>query len=322
MSGLRGGWKGGYRAISADGCNFKKIAHRSIPVGAMGRVMHFFYLDETGCNGADLNTSQEPVFVLGGISVKDQGWVATTQEMERVVGSYFGPAGIPPNFELHAHQLLSPNGEGPFAGHDREVRSQFALDLLDIIIDRSHQIHYIAIDKNKLATDAVGDEHDKFSTRTPYLLAFDYIITLIESYVKEKLGHTARGITIIDEKPLFDDDVSNITRYRRFEVAKSHRIKWLVEFTYSIDSKKHPMIQLGDLVIYCVKKFLELESGYRDSWPDEAKKFYAKCFDKIHGRVAFKSIVEQGGRHAVKVNKLLQHVQAKPRSRWRSRYGI
>ena len=263
--GVAAGWKGWMGGERFGGCGGKGVAGQlarmvasskksrihEFPLGAMGRVMHFFYLDETGCNGADLNTSQEPIFVLGGISVKDQGWVTTTQEMERVVGSYFGPAGIPPNFELHAHQLLSPNGEGPFAGHDREVRSQFALDLLDIIIDRSHQIHYIAIDKNRLAADAVGDEHEKFSTRTPYILAFDYIITLIESYVKEKLGHTARGITIIDEKQIFDDDVAKITRYRRFEVVKSHRIKWLVEFTYSIDSKKtsnDPAWRFGNLL--------------------------------------------------------------------------
>ena len=31
------------------------------------------YLDETGCNGADLNTGQEAIFVLGGVSVKNQG---------------------------------------------------------------------------------------------------------------------------------------------------------------------------------------------------------------------------------------------------------
>ena len=31
--------------------------------------MHFFYLDETGCNGADLNVVQEPIFVLGPVDI-------------------------------------------------------------------------------------------------------------------------------------------------------------------------------------------------------------------------------------------------------------
>ena len=33
--------------------------------------MHFFYLDETGCTGADLKNHEQPIFVFGGISVSD-----------------------------------------------------------------------------------------------------------------------------------------------------------------------------------------------------------------------------------------------------------
>jgi len=29
--------------------------------------MHFFYVDETGCTGADLNNAEQPIFVIGGI---------------------------------------------------------------------------------------------------------------------------------------------------------------------------------------------------------------------------------------------------------------
>ena len=36
--------------------------------------MHFFYLDETGCTGADLISPEQPIFVLGGISVSDDRW--------------------------------------------------------------------------------------------------------------------------------------------------------------------------------------------------------------------------------------------------------
>ncbi len=35
--------------------------------------MHFYYLDEAGCTGEDLNNSEQPLFVSGGLSVRDEG---------------------------------------------------------------------------------------------------------------------------------------------------------------------------------------------------------------------------------------------------------
>lgn len=284
--------------------------------------MHFFYLDETGCNGADLNAGQEPIFVLGGVSVKDQGWVATTEAFEAIIENYFNPDPVPVNFELHAHELLSPKGEGPFFGHDRAKRSQLAFDLLNLIHDRSHQVHFVALDKNLMAVEATGAEHQVYDARIPYLLGFDYITTLINYHVKERLGHTARGIIILDEKEMFDDELAKIIRYRRFDVAKTRRIKWLVEFSYSIDSEKHPMIQLTDLSIYCIKKFLEMDRGYRDAWPQAAKDFYAQCFVMIYDRVPQKPILDQPGRHAIGVNALLGRVTVRPRRGWKKFYRV
>ena len=282
--------------------------------------MHFFYLDETGCNGADLNPAQEPIFLLGGISVKDQGWVATTEALESVIKQYFEPDPVPQGFELHAHELLSPNGDGPFAGHQRARRNQLAFDLLDLLRERSHQVHLIAIDKIKLRNDADGNEHNIFDARIPYLLGFDYLTTLINKHVKDRLGHTARGIIILDKKPQFEEAVASITRFRRFEVPKTLRIKWLVEFSYSIDSQKHPMIQLSDLVIFCAKKFFELDRGYRPAWTQPAKDFYVQCFDKLYSRVSQKTFVKQDGRNARQGNELLQKVAVKPRRSWKRHY--
>lgn len=284
--------------------------------------MHFFYLDETGCNGADLNPNQDPIFVLGGVSVKDQGWVKTTEKMQDIVDGYFTPGQVPAGFELHAHELLSPTGDGPFAGHDRTRRNQLAFDLLDLLQDRSHHVHYVAIEKRVLDAEGTGHEHNVFNARIPYLLGFDYMTTLINKHVKDRLGHTARGITILDEKDIFDDAIAEITRFRRFGVAKTRRIKWLVEFSYSIDSQKHPMIQLSDLVIFCVKKFLELDRGYKEGWSQPAKDFYVYCFNKIDSRVTQRSLVQQEGRHADGVNDLLEEVAVNPRRAWKRHYGL
>lgn len=74
--------------------------------------MHFFYLDESGDSGCNLNDEQQPIFVLAGLSVADKKWNKTKEALDRIIGEYFG-GDVPDQFELHSHDLLSLNGKGP-----------------------------------------------------------------------------------------------------------------------------------------------------------------------------------------------------------------
>ena len=139
--------------------------------------MHFFYADETGSTGKDLRNVQQPVFALGGISVRDQGWNQTHNELQSVIREYFAPQDVPPGFELHAHELLSPNGDGPFAGHDRERRSALVDKMLDLLEGRKHDVIVVVVDKAALADnhDADLSERPHLYLDDPYALAFDQL---------------------------------------------------------------------------------------------------------------------------------------------------
>lgn len=206
---------------------------------------------------------------------------------------YFGS---PPalEFELHTTELLSPNGDGPFAGHPMMQRQQLVKDILDLIVNRKHGVHLFAIDKPKVVARTCGYALP-YSASTPYLVAFDYLITYINWYAKEKLGSTARAMLIFDRKDQFHNSIETIMHERRFAGTQAHRIKWIVEFSYSVDSKKNAMIQLSDIVLYCAKRFIEFENGYRQNWTAETVQFYAECYNKIVGRIARASLVERQG---------------------------
>jgi hypothetical protein len=279
--------------------------------------MHFFYLDETGCDGASLDDPQEPVFVLGGVSVKDQGWVQTTKEFKRILCDYFSIEQLPAEFELHAHELLSPDGEGSFLGHERSRRNALANDLLELVESRGHQVHFAAIDKRQLDELAVGDEASVYDTRVPYLFAYDYLLTYIERFVQKELGQSSRGMVIMDFKPEYQSNVDSLTYFRRWEVPKSYRLKWVVEFSYPVDSVRHPFIQLSDLVVFCIRKFFEMDRGYRQDWTDPAREFYAQCFAQIYSRVRRKGPVDENGKYAKRINPLRQQVLLKPSRVWR-----
>ena len=247
-----------------------------------------------GCRSVE---SPAALFVLGGISVRDKGWNTTQEVFDKAIGDYF-QGKVPANFELHAEELLSPYGDGPFSGNERERRNELVKSILGILGERRHDVHLVAIDKGKLS-NCKCEVKAIYNSRFPYLVAYDYLITYINWFVKKQLGTTARGMIILDEKPGLMTAIDEITHYRRFQGPKTHRVKWVVEFSYAVDSRKNPMVQLSDLVVFCTKKFLELEAGYRDGWCDEAKNFYAECYSLIDARFGRKGLLSgQGGEPA------------------------
>ncbi|ULL01226.1 DUF3800 domain-containing protein [Bradyrhizobium sp. I71] len=281
--------------------------------------MHFFYLDETGCTGADLASAEQPIFVIGGLSVTDEGWRKTTLAVNAAFSTFFDGA-VPDGFELHAHELAS--GTGPFSGRTRAERNGFAHTLLDLVAERKHAVHLIAIDKAKLLASTLQNDHAKIDCKIPYLLGFNYLITYIEKYVREQLGRSARGMIILDHKEMFQPQIDSLTHYRRYEIPQARQLKWIVEFSYPVDSTKHPLIQLSDLVIFLARKFLECEGGYRDEWPVEAKNFFAACYEKVHERTYRTTLVESPGVEENVVHSFLSECQATHRAQWRQRYGL
>lgn len=282
--------------------------------------MHFYYVDESGDTGANLADVHQPVVVLGGVSVRDEGWNQTQQALEAKLNTFFSNT-IPPEFELHATDLLSPQGNGHFAGYTMAQRSALCMSILEILADRSHSVHYIALDKQKIANTPLGMAIE-FNPKRPYLLGFDYLVTFINWHVKEKLGRSARGMIILDRKDQFHEAIEKIMRERRFGGPAAHRVKWVVEFSYPVDSKKNPMIQLSDLVVYCVKRFIEIEHGYRPNWNEETKNFYATCYSRIRERLPKATLVERGGRNLERLNAYLEATRIEPRTQWRRHYTI
>ncbi len=282
--------------------------------------MHFFYLDESGCTGNDLGNEEQPIFVMGGISVRDEGWNETQSQFSALIAGYFDGQ-VPPGFELHGSELLSPNGEGPFDNHPIEARLDLTRQVLGLIDGRSHNVHLFAIKKSDMeeAECAVTLPYD---SATPYLCAFDYLITYINDHVRNRLGRSARGMVIKDRKEQFLDDVERITHERRFCGPNAHRVRWVVEFSYPIDSCKNPMIQISDLVLICTRRFLEIEHGYRESWPPEVVHFYAERYAEIHNRIARKQLVERVGRGMAPLNEYLSAIRCEPVGQWQRRYGL
>lgn len=284
--------------------------------------MHFFYLDESGDTGANLADAQQPIFVLGGVNLRDEGWNATYAALAGVINGYFG--GPPPaGFELHGCELLSPNGEGPFAGHPIARRLQLVRDLLGVIEERKHHVHYLALDKQRLAAAlATATPGIPIHASTPYTLAYDYMITEVDLRVAEDLGRSARGMLIIDRKDEHTDAIAEITERRRFGAPVGCRTKWIAEFSYPLDSKRNLLVQLSDLVILCLRRFFEIEGGYKPDTPEVVQQFYAECFLRLYQRTPVKRLAPHKGAANAALNALIDSACCRPARNVARRYGL
>lgn len=270
--------------------------------------MHFFYIDESGCTGQDLDNAEQPIFVMGGLSVRDEGWIKTVTEYHDKVKSCFNGK-LPRNFELHAEELLAPEGSGPFVGWERQKRNNLAFEILDLCLSkRRHQTHICAIDKSKLKKVTIPSINSYYDCRFPYLLAFDYMITLIDWYVPSYLGKSARGMLIIDEKKELGREINYITYWRRYPEGKKKLVKYLVEFSYAVDSVKNPMVQVSDLICFISKKFFEIKNGYKQGYSQDAINFFNQSYSLIKKKLIRERLVARSDKDNVWHDKILKEV--------------
>lgn len=281
--------------------------------------MHFFYIDEAWCTLRDLDNPEQPIFVVWWLVLRDEWWNKTKDEFEKIIDKYFS-WNIPNNFELHAKDLFSPNWDWFFQSHTREQRTNLINDLLDLIKIRKHHVFYHAIDKKKLKLyDTSSLRINHFDHKTPYCVSYNYIITLVNNHVKTKLWRSARWLIVIDEKDSLKSEIKEITEFRRYKNLKKDLVKWITEFSYSVDSKRNVMIQLSDFLVFIIKKFLEIDNWYRNTYSSDIKNIYKNFYLKIDERLISKKIFLEEWRPNELYNNFLSTISSTPSTRWKSK---
>lgn len=254
--------------------------------------MHFLYIDEAGNSGANLHDADQPVFVMAGLVVSDEKWHGTKAVIEAKLLTFLEGV-LPPNFELHACQLLSPTGTGPFAGLDREIRNALALDLLNLITERSHSLLLVPIYKSSLEQRPAPPGQFGFNWKHPWEFGFGLMLTMFEDFLRgPETGRTSAGLAIVDHEPQYVEFVRSHTRNRQASTGW-RKVRKVVEIGYSATSHANPLIQLTDLVAFTYKKYLELETPKAAAWPQPAKDFYTQCKQSLWDRVKLKQLCFQ-----------------------------
>ena len=251
--------------------------------------MHLCYIDEAGSTGKDLASSQQPVFVMAGMLVSDERWRKTERETTSIVTAAFGGT-LPTGFELHAGDLLAPQGQGPFTGWSRTSRNRLALDLLRLLQARNHQILVQLVHKPIMAAARAPAVPLAIDWKDPWEVGFASVLTMSEEFLRSgRTGRSSSGMVIIDHEPQYLQVVRSHARDRQLATGWQ-QTKKVMEIGYSAVSHANPMIQLVDLVAFTMKKWAESEAGYGAGWPADAHTFFKECRDIVWPRVEFKML--------------------------------
>ena len=106
--------------------------------------MKLMYLDESGSTGTDYDNKQQPIFVLGGLTVEDKNWHKINNFFENgkiKISSYFK------NNEIHTSEIFSPSHKSVFHIKNWEENLKILDNLVSLISKLELSFNFIAIDK-------------------------------------------------------------------------------------------------------------------------------------------------------------------------------
>jgi hypothetical protein len=227
---------------------------------------------------------------MAGLLVSDERWRKTEELMRKRLIAFFGGQELPEEFELHAHELLSPDGDGPFAGRSREERNALALSLLAIPSERSHQVLLQIVNKQQMADGTPPDKDYGFEWTHPWDLGLAAMLTMAEDFLRGRnTGQSSAGMVFIDHEDSYLELVRERSKQRR-NSGGWRELRKVMEIGYSAVSHANNMIQLVDLIAFTMKKRVESTAGFRPTWPAEAHDFYSDCRDLVWPRVQYKQL--------------------------------
>jgi hypothetical protein len=218
--------------------------------------MHLIYLDESGNTGVDLNNSGQPVFVLGALVVPEARWLPLEIDLTALVERFF-PAPRPPDFELHATELINPRG------YFRQFPIQHRLDFVREIMQTAarHQLRFVyrAIVKKRFAA-WLENTFGAGVLINPHVAAFSLVAQVIQEHLKSLPG-APLGIFISDDNREVAPDVEKSIRILRRD-SSTLRLGQIIEKGFFIDSRTSLPLQLCDLCTYAARRREEQKAGF------------------------------------------------------------
>ena len=221
--------------------------------------MYLVYFDESGNTGANLNDTQQPIFVLCALVVPESTWFQVEQELHAEIKRFL-PRIPPDDLEIHAADLMT--GRKWFKGTPLADRIAFRDAWFSVASRHDLRIVYRAIAKKRFQRWV----HDTFGTGiavNPHVAAFALVARVVDDWLASQPG-SPLGIIISDENKEIVRDVEKSIKVLR-GIEGPLKLGRIIEKGFFIDSSKSVILQLCDLCAFTLRKKEEARAGFRDN---------------------------------------------------------
>ncbi|HRY52653.1 MAG TPA: DUF3800 domain-containing protein [Candidatus Portnoybacteria bacterium] len=203
--------------------------------------MYFFYLDEAGNSGFNLDDLNQPIHFVSGVSIH----LDKIQEIEKKINALF--AGFLPysqNYDFEFHGVDVFEGKKYFKNFKCGPRLNVFSEFLKIAQEGDVKFFSQGINKKRHKEKYIRPYH-------PHNVAFMYLIEKLEIFLSKKKAH---GIVIMDKCKETEQDIINDFRYYKNSGTKygsfKREIDHFIDNVFYVESYNSLLLQLSDMLNY------------------------------------------------------------------------
>jgi hypothetical protein len=223
--------------------------------------MYFFYIDESGNTGANLDSPDQPVHWLVALGIDVTHMRALEADVLALALKSFRARARSPDFELHGADVFS--GRGECQGMPPANRVQLYGEILGLAAKHGCVLFVQGIHKQRHKERA---RERGYAPHHPHRLGFMYLLERIDDWLESRQPHAdlfeaasaEYGLIIADEqKEVHRQIVARFAYWKDSgtDFLSGRELKWLVDTVHYVPSHDSWLIQLVDCVAYIRSRF-------------------------------------------------------------------
>lgn len=218
--------------------------------------MHFFYVDESGNTGNNLDSHDQPIHWVVGLGVDVTRIQALEADLLALALRVFRTRARAPDFELHGAAIFS--GRDDCRGLSANDRVDLYRDIVRIAGQHECAVFVQGIHKQRHRERAAAKG---YTPHHPHRLAFMYLLERIDEWLEGEQPEPGLfgpatpqyGLIVADEQKEVDREI--VARFAYWkdagtEFSTGRELRWLIDTVHYVPSHDSWLIQLVDCLAY------------------------------------------------------------------------